>query len=68
MSKVTLANLCKPFHNVIIVPVSSDPFNLKTVERKEKTRKIEDLENVKSFFDEIKAFFIIFEMLSFGKI
>ena len=39
--KFTFANLCKPIHNVIIIPVSSDPLNLETVERKEKNlRKI----------------------------
>ena len=32
--KDTFANLCKPIHNVIIIPVSSDPLNLEGMERK----------------------------------
>ena len=33
--KITFANLCKANHNVLIFTVSSDPFRLETVERKE---------------------------------
>ena len=66
--KITFANLCKLDFNVIIIPVSSDPLNLETVESKEKALKNEYFENVKRFFDEIKSIFVVFEMLSFGKI
>ena len=31
--KITFANLCKPIHNVIIVPASSDLLSLEAVER-----------------------------------
>ena len=49
--------------------VWSDPFNLKTVERKEKNRQnIQYLKNKKSFLEEIKTIFTIFEILSFYKI
>ena len=34
--KITFVNLWKPIHDVIIIPVSSDPLNLETVERIEK--------------------------------
>ena len=55
--------------SVIIIPVSSDPFNLETVESKaKKIQKIEYLKNEKSFLNKIKAFFIIFSMFSFDKI
>ena len=55
--------------DVIIIPVSSDPLNLEPVKEGEKLQKIEYLENEKSFLDERKkAFFIIFEIFSFGKI
>ena len=66
--KITFANLCKLDFNVIIIPVSSDPLNLETVESKEKALKNEYFENVKRFFDEIKSIFVVFEVLSFGKI
>ena len=66
--KITFANLCKLDFNVVIIPVSSDPLNLETVESKEKALKNEYFENVKRFFDEIKSIFVVFEMLSFGKI
>ena len=33
--KIKFANLCKPIHDVIIIPVSSDSLNLEAVERKE---------------------------------
>ena len=36
-------------------------------ERKTKIQKFEYLENEKSFLDEIKAFFIVFEGLSYGQ-
>lgn len=34
--KILFANLYKPVHDVIIIPVSSDPLNPDTVERKGK--------------------------------
>ena len=46
----TFANLRKPIQNIIIIPISSDPLNLKTVER-EKLQKIEYAENEKRFLD-----------------
>ena len=36
---IIFANLCNPIHNVIIIPVSSDPVNLQTVGRKRRKRK-----------------------------
>ena len=36
-------------------------------EGKKKIQKFEYLENEKSFLDEIKTFFIVFEGLSFGE-
>ena len=40
VSIITIANLCKLVHNVIIISVSSDPTNLETVESMKKTTKI----------------------------
>ena len=58
ISKNKYANLCKPIHRVVIIPVLSDALNLKTVERKgRKLQKIEYLENEKSFLYEIKIIF-----------
>ena len=37
--KITFDNLCKPIHNVVIIPVSSDPWNLEAAEKKEKNCK-----------------------------
>ena len=49
--KITFANLCKLFHDVIIILVSSDLLNLDTTERKEqKLQKIEYLVNEKKAF------------------
>ena len=39
VAKTTFAYLCKPIHNVIIIPVSSGPLNLETVEGKGKNWK-----------------------------
>ena len=36
---ITIANLCKPFQEVIIISVSVDPFKPETVERKGKNTK-----------------------------
>ena len=47
----------RPIHRVIIIPVSSDSFNLKIVERKEKKlQKYEYVKNEKSFLD---GFFLV---------
>ena len=59
--KIEVDNLCKPIHDVITVPVSSDPLNLEAVERKEKElQKTEYLQNGKSILDQIKAIFHYF--------
>ena len=55
--KIAFANLCKPFYDIKVNPVSSNPLNLENVERKEKMQKIEYLQNKKSFLDEIKNIF-----------
>ena len=34
-----VVNLCKLIHDVIIIPVSSEPLNIETVERKDKKHK-----------------------------
>ena len=62
---ITFANLCRPIHDIIIIPVSSNPYNLKTEERE----KMNTSKPKKLLRWNKKAFFIIFEMLSFaGKI
>ena len=68
LQKITFANFCKPVHNVIIIPVLSNPLNLETVERKGKIIINWISWEWKSFLDQIKVFFIVFEMLSFSKI
>ena len=69
ITKITIANLCKPIHDFIIIPVSSDPLSLETMESYGKmVQKIKNIENGKSFLDGIKTIFIILEMLFFGKI
>ena len=55
-------------HNVVIIPVSSDPLNLQNVEREKALQKIEYLENENSFLDKIQIIFIIYEMFSLGEI
>ena len=40
LKKTTFVNSCKPVHDVIIIPVPSDPLNLKTVERKGDYKKL----------------------------
>ena len=55
-------------HNVVIIPVSSDPLNLQNVEREKALQKIEYLENENSFLDKIQIIFIISEMFSLGEI
>ena len=46
----TFANLCKPIHDVTIIPVSSDPLNLETMERKGKNYKKINILRTKSAF------------------
>ena len=55
-------------HNVVIIPVSSDPLNLQNVEREKALQKMEYLENENSFLDKIQIIFIISEMFSLGEI
>ena len=58
IQKNTFANLCKRVHDVIAIRVSSDPFSLGTVERKEKNyKKNQYFENENSFLDKIKRIF-----------
>ena len=56
--KITFANLCKAYHDVIIIPASAVLSNLKNPGQGEgKLQKTEYLENEKSFLDEIKSIF-----------
>ena len=49
--KLTFAILCKTVHIFIIIPVSSDPLNQKSVERKgKKLQKLEYLTERKELF------------------
>ena len=67
--KDKFANLWKPIHDNIIIPVSSDPLRLETVERKGKiTTKVLSREQKYIFRWNKKHFFIICKMLSFGKV
>ena len=66
-SKITSANLCKPIHGIIKYSTSIYPFESgKCGKEGEKIQKFEYLKIEKSFLDEIKPFFIVFEGLSFG--
>ena len=56
-----------PIHHVIIISVSPDPLHLENVERGKNIKKWIPQEQ-KEFFHWKKAFSIIFEMLSFGKL
>ena len=54
---------------LLIISVSFDPYKSEnSVKEGEKIQKFGYIENKKSLLDEKKALFIIFEMLSFGKI
>ena len=57
--KITFAKLCQPIHEVLIIPVSSDLFNLENVGKGGRgiTKKIEYPKNEKSYLDEINSFF-----------
>lgn len=65
-STITVNNLCKPYHDVIIFPFN---FHLKSWEDKqeeENYKKFTYLDDEKSSFGEAKAYCIIFWGLSFG--
>ena len=67
--KIAYANLCKPAHDVIIIPVSTVHLKLKHMKRKEKnSKKFKILRKKRAFQIKLKAFFIIFERLPSGKI
>ena len=66
--KITSANLCKPIHDIINYSTSICPFESRKFGKKsKKLQKFEYLDTEKSFLDEIKTFFIVFEGLSFGE-
>ena len=67
MPKTTPSNLCKPVHDIINYSTSICNFESgKSVKEEEKVQKFEYLENKKSFLDEIKNIFTVFEGLLFG--
>ena len=66
ISKITSANLCEPIHDIINYSTSICPFESGKHQKEGKKLKIfEYLEKEKSFFDEKKFFFIVFEGLLF---
>ena len=66
--KITSANLCNPIHEIINYSTSTSPFESgKFWKERKNLQKFEYLENEKSFLDEIKNFFIVFEGLSFDE-
>ena len=66
--KIASAYLCKPIHDIINYSNSIWPFELgKCGKEGKKLQKFEYLENEKSFLDEIKNVFIVFEGLSLGE-
>ena len=65
---ITPANLCKPIHDIINYSISICPFESgKCGKEEQKLQKFECLENEKSFLDEIKTLFIVFQGLSLGE-
>ena len=59
-------NLCMPIHDIISYSTSTCPFGSGKCGKEEKElQKFEDLENEKSFLDEMKNIFIVFKGLSF---
>ena len=55
-------------HGITNYSTSISPFESgKSGKEEEKIQKFEYLENEKSFLDEIKTFFTVFEGLSFGE-
>ena len=59
------ANLCKPIHDIINYSISICPFESGKCGKEE--QKLQNLGNEKSFLDEIKTFFIVFQGLSVGE-
>ena len=58
---ITSANLCKPIHDILNYSTSISPFEFGTCGKEgKKIKKIEYLENEKSFLDEIKNIFHTF--------
>ena len=67
ISKIASANLCKPVHDITNYSTSICPFvSGKCGKEGKKLQKFEYLQKEKSFFDEKKTLFIVFEGLSFG--
>ena len=68
--KNTFANLSKPIHSAFIIPVSCDPLKLWKLCKEGKNRKLNISRTKRTFLwkKSKEPFFIIFEMLSFGKI
>ena len=65
---VSSANLCKPNYDIINYSTSICPFESGKCEKEQKKlQKFEDLKNEKSFLEEIKNIFHIFEDLSFDE-
>ena len=65
---ITPANLCKPIHDIINYSISICPFESgKCGKEEQKLQKFEYLENKKSFLDETKYIFIVFQGLSLGE-
>ena len=65
---MTSANLCKPIYDIINCSTSICAFESgKCGKEGKKLQKFEYLENKKSFLDEIKKIFIVFEGLSFNE-
>ena len=68
ISRITPANLCKPIHGIINYSTSICPFESGNCGKEgKKLQKFEYLENEKSFLDEIKNIFTVFEGLSFSE-
>ena len=68
ITKITPANLCKSFHDIINYSTSICPFESgKCGKEGGKLQKFEYLENKNSFSDEVKNVFIVLGGLSFGK-
>ena len=67
-SKITSANLCKPIHDIKIIPLPFVLLNLAGIEKNgKKIQTFEYLENEWSFFNEVKNIFIVSEGLSLGE-
>ena len=66
--KIASANLCKQIHDIINYSTSACPFESgKFGKEGKKLQKFEYPENGKSFIDEIKIFFTVFEGLLFDE-